>query len=106
MSYISDLKTEQFDELILQTKAPSLVHFSAAYCRSCKKYSKVLEDLGKDNDLDFNIAEVDIQKNIELRRSFDIRLLPTTIFFSEGTIIQRKTGALSVEEIYKILYIS
>jgi len=103
MSYIENLQSDNFQELILQAEKVSVVHFSADYCRPCQQYSTFLKDLKNDETLEFNVGEVDIQHNIDLRRHFNIRLLPTTIFFSEGAVIDRKEGILSLEDIYEVI---
>ena len=102
--YIPNIKDNNFDDLVMNSKQINLIHFSADFCSPCKEYSLFLMDLAKKDDSDFVIGEVDVMLNTELRKMFDIRLLPTTIFFYEGDILERKEGILSLDDINEILY--
>lgn len=103
MAQIQHIKDDNFDDLIINSERIHLVYFSAHYCRHCKRYRDFFKTLHED-DLEFQVGAVDIDESITLSDQYDIRLLPTTIFFSAGIVIDRKVGILSLDEIKDVLY--
>ena len=103
MSQIQYIRDDNFDDLVLNSDALNLVYFSADYCRHCKRYHTLLDSLSNNGNLDFRIGNIDIDESLDLSNQFDIRLLPTTIFFYEGNVVERRVGILSVDEINEVI---
>jgi len=70
----------------------TVFYFTADWCAPCKKVKPIVEELNREQtDAKFQIIDVDIE--MELAKSFDIRSVPTFILMKDGTEINRITGA-------------
>lgn len=97
---------EKFSDLIASEK-PLLVDFYATWCGPCKMMHPVLEDLAKTVGDNARIVKIDIDKNEELARAYNVRSVPTLMIFKNGVLKWRTSGvtpAASLEEELKKYY--
>lgn len=97
---------EKFSDLIASEK-PLLVDFYATWCGPCKMMHPVLEDLAKTVGDNARIVKIDIDKNEELARAYNVRSVPTLMIFKNGDLKWRTSGvtpAVSLEEELKKYY--
>ena len=60
---------------------PAIVDFYADWCGPCRKLSPILEEIAAEQKGKVYIYKVNTDKNPEIAKAFDIRALPTLIFF-------------------------
>lgn len=97
---------EKFSDLIASEK-PLLVDFYATWCGPCKMMHPVLEDLAKTVGDNARIVKIDIDKNEELARAYNVRSVPTLMIFKNDELKWRTSGvtpAASLEEELKKYY--
>lgn len=80
-----------FDKLIQEDK-PTLVDFFATWCGPCKMQAPILEDVKKNVGDKANIIKIDIDKNQELARKYNVQSIPTLIMFKNGEAVWRAVG--------------
>lgn len=80
-----------FDKLIQENK-PTLVDFFATWCGPCKMQAPILEEVKKNVGDKANIIKVDIDKNEELARKYNVQSIPTLIMFKNGEAVWRAVG--------------
>jgi len=83
------------------TKAlPRLVDPGAGTCIPCKMMAPILEELKKEYAGVFNVNFIDIHKNPDQADKYNIRVIPTQIFFdASGKELFRHEGFFSKEDI-------
>lgn len=81
----------EFDKLIQEDK-PTLVDFFATWCGPCKMQAPILEDVKKNVGDKANIIKIDIDKNEELARKYNVQSIPTLIMFKNGEAVWRAVG--------------
>lgn len=59
-----------------------VIKFQASWCQPCKMLGKVIED-AKDK-LAIPVEEVDIDENMELAKSFNVRGVPTMVVVDDN----------------------
>lgn len=79
---------------VLLSKEPVAVDFFAEWCGPCKMLSPVLEKFADVYAGKVKIAKVDVDSNPELAGRFQIRGVPTMIFFKEGKMVDQVVGML------------
>jgi len=82
---------------------PVIVKFSAPWCQPCKMMIPILEKLDKEYEGKIEIYEVDTDSELELPMMFNIKGVPTLIFFPIGKPMFKKVGAMPVEMLKKII---
>ena len=63
--------------------------FNATWCGPCKQMKPHIDKLQKEG---YNIQEVDIDQNSTLAESAEIRGVPTTIIYENGSVMERVVG--------------
>lgn len=76
-------------------------YFTADWCGPCKKVRPVVEEINKDSSIKFKIIDVDSE--IDLVRSFEIKSVPTFILIKDGDVVNRITGAKTKDELLDFL---
>ena len=91
--FMVELNSNNFYEFIKGENC--VVQFSAQWCFPCKAMSKTINSC---NIQDVNIGKIDIDKDIEIMKKYNIRSVPTTLFFKNGVEISRVLGSRSKKE--------
>lgn len=85
-------------QLVLQAGKPTIVEFGANNCVSCREMKPVLHALAQDSRI--AVADVDILKERAYISNYQIRLMPTQVFYNvQGVEIGRHMGKISAEDI-------
>lgn len=79
----------------------SAYYFTADWCGPCKKVRPIVEEINKDSSLKFKIIDVDSE--MDLVRSFEIKSVPTFIIIKDGEIVHRATGAQTKDSLLEML---
>lgn len=85
------------DEIELSDVAA--VVFTAPWCSFCESMEKVCEGVEKLCP-QVRFFKVDIDENPEISEKYEVRSVPSTIFFKGKDMKGRKTGLMSKKELY------
>lgn len=80
-----------FNELINDSK-PTLVDFYATWCGPCKMQSPIIEKVKEAVGDTANVLKVDIDKNTDVARKYNVQSIPTLILFKNGEPVWRAVG--------------
>lgn len=72
-----------------------IIKFEASWCTPCKNYSMIWDELTKESqyqDIEFEV--IDIEKNKELVKKYEVKVIPLTVVLQDGQEVQRVSGAL------------
>lgn len=90
---------------VLALGKPTVVEFGANSCASCREMKPVLHALSQ--DLRLIVADVDILKERDYISRYQIRLMPTQVFYNaKGEETGRHMGKISGDEILERLGIA
>ena len=82
---------ESFNELI-QSDQPVLVDFFATWCGPCKSMEPIVKDVAKAVAGKARIVKVDIDKQTQLARQYNVQAVPTFMIFKNGNAVWRHPG--------------
>ncbi|WP_026918091.1 thioredoxin [Gordonia shandongensis] len=107
MSNIVTVSDDTFTSEVIESSKPILVDFWATWCGPCKMIAPVLEEIADANSDKITIAKVDVDKNPNVARDYQIMSIPTMMLFSEGkpvkTIMGAKPKAAILRELADVL---
>lgn len=81
----------EFNDYIKDEK-PTLVDFYATWCGPCKMQSPIIEKVKNAVGDSANVLKVDIDKNAEVARQYNVQSIPTLILFKSGQPVWRAVG--------------
>ena len=91
------LTEENFQREVLESSQPVLVDFWAGWCGPCHSVAPTIEELAEVFDGTAKVGKVDVDEQEALARSFEVRSIPTLLYFLNGEVVDRTIGAASKE---------
>src|SRR5580698_1440195 len=99
MKPIAEINEAAFEVEVLNAAEIVVVNFYAPWSYHSKAFAPVLEDVAASFGQLAKFVKVDADKNAGLGNWYDIRSLPTLLFFRNGQIVTKIIGATSKESI-------
>lgn len=87
-----NINEASFEKAVLQSPVPTLVDFWAAWCGPCKMIAPVLDEIARENEGRVRIAKVNIDDEPALMQRFNVRAVPTLLFFQGGVLKDQLVG--------------
>ncbi|HLP80257.1 MAG TPA: thioredoxin [Acidobacteriota bacterium] len=88
---VVELDDKSFSSKVENAKGGILVDFWAPWCGPCKMMAPVFDELSKQYD-DITFAKVNVDEYGDIAGKYDVRGIPTLIFFKDGKEVNRITG--------------
>ena len=92
----------KFEEII-HSHDTVLVDFFSFWCGPYKTVSPILADVKQKLGNQVSIVKIDIDKNPQIARKYQIQSVPTLIIFKKGLLKWRKSGVVPARELEKII---
>lgn len=83
-----------FESEILQHDGLAMVDFWAEWCGPCKMIAPTIEALATEYAGKVKIAKVDVDANSTWAQKYNVRSIPTLLFFKGGQVVDQVVGAL------------
>jgi thioredoxin 1 len=99
VSKILDVTDATFDKEVLQSDLPVLVDFWAEWCAPCRQLAPVIKDLAKTYEGRLRVAKLDVDASPGVPARFQIRAMPTLLFFRGGQVVDSIVGAVPRQKI-------
>lgn len=88
------INESDFNQEVISSDVPVVVDFFATWCGPCKMIAPFLEQLSDEFDGKAKIVKVDVDQAKETAASYNVRSVPTLLFFKNGEIVDKVVGAL------------
>ena len=96
---IVELSPGNFNKEVKEAAGLVVVDFWGEGCPPCRAIAPLLEELAGKSEGKYKIAKINIQENMELAGQFNIRAVPTLIFFKGGQVKDVIVGLTSKKDL-------
>jgi thioredoxin 1 len=97
------MTAEGWDRDVLQAPGLVLVDLWAAWCPPCRKMGPVIDELARVTDGRVTVGKLDVDQHPAVAERYGVRSIPTLLLFHEGKLVDRRVGALPLEELQAFL---
>lgn len=88
-----------FQSQVIESPLPVIVDFWATWCPPCRMIAPFIEQIAGEFEGKALVCKVDVDKNQALAQRYNVRSIPTLLFFKNGTVAEQVVGALPKDQI-------
>ena len=96
-----DVTDADFEAQVVKSDKPVLVDFWAPWCAPCRMVGPIVEEMAEDMKDTIKVCKVNIDENQVVAQTYDVRAIPTLIFFVGGRVAARIVGVRPRADIEK-----
>jgi thioredoxin 1 len=78
-----------------------MIDFWAGWCGPCKQMAPSIELASEELADRLVVAKANVDENPELSAKYNIRSIPTLLFFKRGQVVDRQVGAVSKRKLWE-----
>ena len=93
----------QFEDMVLKAEGLVIVDFWAPWCGPCHQMAPSLEAFAQANTGKVKVFKLDSDENPKTAEKYEIRSIPTIIFFQNGEPVSRTAGTMSETTLQRTL---
>lgn len=101
MSSAIAVTDDSFETEVLSGEIPVVVDFWAEWCGPCKLVAPVLDELAREYDGRVKVTKMNVDENPGISMKYQVRSIPTLMFFKGGERVDQVIGAVPKAELKK-----
>jgi thioredoxin 1 len=94
MSNIIAVNDANFEDEVEKHDGLAIVDFWATWCGPCRMIAPILEQLSSEYEGKVKVTKLDVDANIKTSSRFNVRSIPTLLFFKGGKVVDQVIGAV------------
>jgi thioredoxin 1 len=84
-----------FQETALTGGTVAVVDFWAEWCGPCRMIAPFIEEISREYEGKVVVGKLNVDHNQEVSMKYNIRSIPTILFFKNGELVDRQVGVTS-----------
>jgi thioredoxin 1 len=94
MSNVLAVTDANFEQEVEKHDGLTIVDFWATWCGPCRMIAPILEQLSTEYEGKVKVTKLDVDANIKTGSRFNVRSIPTLLFFKDGKVVDQIIGAV------------
>ncbi|MHB0949164.1 MAG: thioredoxin [Gemmatimonadaceae bacterium] len=83
-----------FEQEVEKHDGLTVVDFWATWCGPCRMIAPILDQIATEYDGKVKVTKLDVDANIKTATRFNVRSIPTILFFKDGKVVDQIVGAV------------
>ncbi|MDY0133315.1 MAG: thioredoxin [Desulforegulaceae bacterium] len=96
---VMEIEDSNFEAEVIKSDKPVLVDFWAPWCGPCRAIAPAVEELANTYGDKIKFCKCNVDENPISPGKYEIKAIPTLIFFKDGEIHSKQTGLASKEQL-------
>jgi thioredoxin 1 len=82
-----------------------VIKLGTPWCGPCRQMTPTVKKLQENYQTheDVIIQDINIEEDNQLATEYNVRSIPTTLFFQNDVLVEKKTGVLKLEQLEEII---
>lgn len=89
-----EVTDDNFNQEVEQSEGLAMVDFWAIWCGPCRIVAPIVDELAQEYAGQVKVAKLDVDTNPKTAMQFNVRSIPTMLFFKDGAHVDTVIGAV------------
>ena len=94
MANVNAVSDADFENEVEKHDGLAVVDFWATWCAPCRIIAPVLDQLAAEYQGKVKVTKLDVDTNVRTASRFNVRSIPTILFFKNGKLVDQVVGAV------------